>query len=68
MFEMVKIALNDIYVGETTPTALKNEVSTYRKMNCKKETRVMVNKSVNDFYTRFLFKMDALPQDVAFPL
>ena len=28
----------------------------------------MVNQSVNDFYTRFLFKIDALPQDVAFPL
>ena len=28
----------------------------------------MVNKSVNDFYTQFLIKIDALPQDVAFPL
>ena len=28
----------------------------------------MVNQSVNEFYTRFLFKIDALPQDVAFPL
>ena len=28
----------------------------------------MVNKSVNEFYTRFLFKMYVLPQDVAFPL
>ena len=26
----------------------------------------MVNKSVNDFYTQFLIKIDALPQDVAF--
>ena len=28
----------------------------------------MVNKSVNEFYTRFLFQIDALPQDVASPL
>ena len=28
----------------------------------------MVNQSVNEFYTRFLFKIDALAQDVAFPL
>ena len=28
----------------------------------------MVNKSVNEFFTRFLFKIDALPQDVAFTL
>ena len=28
----------------------------------------MVNQSVNDFYTRFLFKMNALPQDVVLPL
>ena len=32
-----------------------------------RETRVMVNRSVNEFYTRFLSKIDALPQDVAFP-
>ena len=28
----------------------------------------MVNQSVNKFYTRFLFKIDALPQDFFFPL
>ena len=28
----------------------------------------MVNKSVNEFYTRFLFKVDALSQNVAFPV
>ena len=28
----------------------------------------MVNHSVNSFYTRFLFKIDALLQDFAFPL
>ena len=28
----------------------------------------MVNQSVNEFYARFLFKIDALPQYVAFPL
>ena len=33
-----------------------------------KKTRVVVNQSVNEFYTWLLFKIDALPQDVAFPL
>ena len=28
----------------------------------------MVNQWVNDFYTQFFFKIDALPKDVAFPL
>ena len=28
----------------------------------------MVNKLVNKFYTRFLFKIDALPQESLFPL
>ena len=31
-----------------------------------RETWVMANQSVNEFYTRFLFKIDALPQDVVF--
>ena len=29
---------------------------------------VMVNQLVNGFYTRFLFKIGSLPQDVVFPL
>ena len=33
-----------------------------------KYNKVMTNQSVNDFYTSFLFKIDALPQDAAFPL
>ena len=28
----------------------------------------MVNQSVHEFYTRFLFKIDALPQDITFQL
>ena len=28
----------------------------------------MINQSVNEFYTRFLFKIYAIPQDAAFPL
>ena len=68
LFEMVKTALKDTYLGGTTPTALQNEASTCRKMYYDIETRVMVNKSVDEFYTRFLFKIDALPHDVAFPL
>ena len=33
-----------------------------------KETWVMVNQSVNEFYTRFLSKIGALPQYFVFPL
>ena len=33
-----------------------------------KETRVMVNQSVNEFYTLFLFKIDALPHDAVLTL
>ena len=33
-----------------------------------KETRAMVNQSVNEFYTRFLFKIYALPQDIVLPI
>ena len=28
----------------------------------------MFNQSVHEFYTRLLFKIDALPQDIGFPL
>ena len=28
----------------------------------------MINQSVNEFYTFFFFKIDALPQEVDFPL
>ena len=33
-----------------------------------KENRFMVNQSVNEFYTQFLFKIDAIPKDVVLPL
>ena len=33
-----------------------------------RDTPVMFNQSVNEFYTRFLFKIDALPQNVILPL
>ena len=55
LFEMVKTALNNIYIGGKTPTALQNEISTFWKMYYDIETRGMVNQSVNEFYTRFLF-------------
>ena len=58
LFEMVKKALRDTYLGGTTPTELQNEVSTCRKIHYNKYTRVIVNQSVNEFYTRFLFKID----------
>ena len=68
IFEMVKTALNNTYLGGTTPTALQNEVSTFREIYYNRETRIMVNQSLNEFYTRFLFKIYSLSQDVAFPL
>ena len=49
IFEMVKIALNDTYLGETTLTALENEVSIWRQMYYDRETPVIVNHSVNEF-------------------
>ena len=33
-----------------------------------RETQVLVNQSVNEFYTCSLFKNDTIPQDVSFPL
>ena len=65
---MVKTALKDKYLGGTTTTALQNKVSTFRKMYYDRETWVMVNNSVNEFNTRFVFKIDALTQDVEFSL
>ena len=65
---MVKTALKDKYLGGTTTTALQNKVSTFRKMYYDRETWVMVNKSVNEFYTWSLFNIDVIPQDVEFPL
>ena len=61
---MVKIALKDTYLGRTTPTTLQNEVSACRRMYFDKENQVIINQLVNEFYTRFLLKIDALPQEV----
>ena len=63
LFEMVKTDLKDTYLGGKTPTSLKNEVSTFRKVYSDIETLVIVNQSVNKFYTNLLFKIYALPQD-----
>ena len=57
--EMVKKALKDTYLGGKTPKALQNEVFKCRIMYYDKEARVMVNQSVNDFYTWFFFKIYA---------
>ena len=37
-------------------------------MDYDKETKVTFNKSVNEFYIRFLFKIDSLLQDMLLPL
>ena len=47
LFEILKTALKDAYLGGTTPTALKNEVSTFRRMYYDRQNHVMVNKSLN---------------------
>ena len=61
---MVKTALKDTYLEVTTPTALQNEIATCRQMYHDKDNQVMINQLVNEFYTRFVFKIDALPQEV----
>ena len=68
LFEMVKIALKDTYLGGTIPTDLKNEVATCRKIYYYKENQVMVNQSVNEFYIPFPFKIYAFLQEVGFLL
>ena len=65
---MVKTVLKYTYIGGKNPTELKNEVATCRKMYDDKENQVMMNQSVNEFYTCFLFKIDALPHEVVLPL
>ena len=65
---MAKTLLKESYLGGKTPKALKNEVYKFREMYDDKDTRVMFNQSVNKFYTRLVFKIDALPQDMVFPL
>ena len=54
---MVKTALKDIYLGGTTPTALQNEVSTCGQIYYNKDTQVIVNQSLNEFYTQNLFNL-----------
>ena len=68
LFKMVKTSWKGTYLGGTTPTALKNKVSTCWQMNYDRATCVMVNQLVNEFYTRFLFKIVTLPQDFDFLL
>ena len=65
---MVKKSLKSTYLGVTTPTALKNKVSTCLKMCHEKGNRFMFNQLVNDIFTQFLIKVDAFPRDVVFPL
>ena len=68
IFEMVKTALKDAYLGGTTPTEVQNEVATCRQIYYDKENQVMINQSLNEFYTCLLLKIDSLPQEVGFPL
>ena len=47
LFEMVKTNLKDTYLVVTTPTALQNDVATFRQIYYDQEDQVMVNRSVN---------------------
>ena len=64
----IQTALQDTYLVGTTPTALQNEFATCRHIYYDKENQVMIHQLVNDFYTRFLFKIDSLPQELGSPL
>ena len=63
---MVKTTLKDTYIAGTNPTALQTEVDKCCKMYFDKETQHLVNQAVNEFYTRFLLKIDTLLQDKGF--
>ena len=65
---MDKTSLQDTYLGRATPTVLQNEVAICRKMYYDKDNQVMINQSVNEFYTCFIFKINALPQELGFPV
>ena len=52
----------------TTHTSLQNEFSACQKMYYNKYTCIMVNQSVNECNAWFLFKINALSQDVVFSL
>ena len=68
LFEMVEKSLKDKYIEGTNPKELKNKVSKFQEIFYDKETRVMVNKLVNYFYTRLLFKVNSPPHDTVLPL
>ena len=65
---MVKTVLRDTYLGTTTPTEMQIEVAIFQKVYYDKDNHIMINQLVNEFYTRFLFKIDSLPQEVELPL
>ena len=65
--KLIKTALKETYIFGTTNTALQNGVSIFWNIYYYKDNLVMVNKSVNEFYNQFLFKIDALTQDVVLP-
>ena len=65
---MIKKSLKDTHLGTTTPTELQNEVATCWKVYYDKDNQVMINQLVNEFCTWFLFKIDALPQELGLPL
>ena len=68
LFNILKIALKNIYIGGGTTASQLNEVATCQKFYYDKETQFIVNQSVNKFYTWFLFKIDVRPQGAQFLL
>ena len=64
---MVKTALKYTYIVGKIPYHCKiRSIHAIKRMMT--NIGVMVNKSVNEFYTQFLFKIIAPPQDIVFPL
>ena len=61
-------ALKDKYLLVATTTAMQNELYTFQQMYYNKETEVMENQLVKQFYIRFLFNIDEFLQDGIFIL
>ena len=68
VLKTVMASLKDKYLLVATTTAMQNELYTFQQMYYNKETEVMENQLVKQFYIRFLFNIDEFPQDRIFIL
>ena len=60
LFVMVKKSTKYTYLCGKTTIALKNDVSTFRKIYYDKDNRVMVNQSINESFILLLYTIDVL--------